>query len=681
MNNKQILKRKLENYLLRPMLASLLLVVMCIALFFVDKKCGFIACAATFVTILAEFIIYFVSKASIMPTLMRFALEQGQIQKELLNQLAVPYALLDTDGKILWGNKQFVDRIGGGSKKRIRKNIGIFFPQLTSEIVNVKERMDINLEYDGASYHAEVKRITIDEVFDDEDTVVNTKGEALIALYLFDVTELNHYKRENKEQKLVAGLLYIDNYDEVMESTEEVRHALVEALVDRRINMYLGSIDAIVKKMEKDKYLFVFRQKFLPQLKDTKFVILDEVKSINVGNEIPITLSIGVGAETDSFMEAYEYARDAMGLALGRGGDQAVVKHGDKILYFGGKSGGTEKTTRVRARVKGQAFTELLNNKNRVIIMGHKRPDADSFGSAVGVYRLVKSFNKDAHIVINEVTSAISPLISSFKGNSLYGDDMIYNSEQAINSIDDMTLVVVVDVNRPSMTECEDLLALAKSVVVFDHHRQTNETIENATLSYIEPYASSACEMVAEMMQYIDVKVKIRPVEADAMYAGIVIDTDNFVTKTGVRTFEAASYLRRNGADVVRVRKMFRSDMYSFKQLAEGVVNSQIYLDAFALSKVRPENSDAPTVIAAKVANELLDVEGVRASFVVTESGGTAYISARSVDDVNVQVIMEKLGGGGHANIAGAQLAGVSDDEAILKIKELLEEMNKAGDI
>lgn len=681
MNNKQILKRKLENYLLRPMLASLVLIVMCAVLFFVDKTCGFIACAAVFVTILAEFIIYFVSKTSIMPTLMRFALEQGQIQKELLNQLAVPYALLDTDGKILWGNKQFVDRIGGGSKKRIRKNIGIFFPQLASEIANIKEFININLEYDGASYHGEVKRITIDEVFDDEDTVVNTKGEALIALYLFDVTELNHYKRENKEQKLVAGLLYIDNYDEVMESTEEVRHSLVEALVDRRINMYLGSIDAIVKKMEKDKYLFVFRQKFLPQLKDTKFAILDEVKSINVGNEIPITLSIGVGAETDSFMEAYEYARVAMGLALGRGGDQAVVKHGDKILYFGGKSGGTEKTTRVRARVKGQAFTELLNNKNRVIIMGHKRPDADSFGSAVGVYRLVKSFNKDAHIVINEVTSAISPLISSFKGNSLYGDDMIYNSEQAINSIDDTTLVVVVDVNRPSMTECEDLLALAKSVVVFDHHRQTNETIENATLSYIEPYASSACEMVAEMMQYIDVKVKIRPVEADAMYAGIVIDTDNFVTKTGVRTFEAASYLRRNGADVVRVRKMFRSDMYSFKQLAEGVVNSQIYLDAFALSKVRPENSDAPTVIAAKVANELLDVEGVRASFVVTESGGTAYISARSVDDVNVQVIMEKLGGGGHANIAGAQLADVSDDEAILKIKELLEELNKAGDI
>ncbi|MDE6025377.1 MAG: DHH family phosphoesterase [Lachnospiraceae bacterium] len=681
MNNEKILKKKIENYLLGPMVAQLALVIMCIVLFFIDKRCALIVSVVTFGVIIGEIINYYISKSSVLPTLMSFALEQGQIQKELLNELAVPYALIDTDGKILWGNKQFVEKIGDGSKKKIRKNISTFFPQVAAEIIGVKDIINLDLEYKDSSYVAEIKKIELDEVFDDEDTVVSTKGEALIALYLFDVTELNHYKRENKEQKLVAGLLYIDNYEEVMENTEEVRHALVEALVDRRINMYLGSIDAIVKKMEKDKYLFVFRQKFLPQLKETKFAILDEVKSINVGNEIPITLSIGVGAETESFMEAYEYARVAMGLALGRGGDQAVVKHGDKILYFGGKSGGTEKTTRVRARVKGQAFTELLNDKNRVIIMGHKRPDADAFGSAVGVYRLVKSFNKDAHIVINEVTSAIRPVISSFKGNSLYGDDMIYNSEQAINCIDDKTLVVVVDVNRPSMTECEDLLSLAKSVVVFDHHRQTNETIENATLSYIEPYASSACEMVAEMMQYTDVKVKIRPVEADAMYAGIVIDTDNFVTKTGVRTFEAASYLRRNGADVVRVRKMFRSDMYSFKQLAEGVINSETFMGIFALSKVKPEQSDAPTVVAAKVANELLNVEGVRASFVVTENGGTSYISARSVDDVNVQVIMEKLGGGGHANIAGAQLKDVSDDDAIEKIKVLLDEMYKAGDI
>lgn len=681
MNNEKILKKKMEKFLLTPLLISIVFMVLSGFLFLVDTKSAIIVTTVVTVVILVELVVYFVSKAGIMPALIRFAIEQGQIQKELLNELAVPYALLDTDGKILWGNKLFIDAIGEGSKKRIRKNILAFFPTIGSDVLNSEETVNMDLEYNEVSYNALIRRITFDEVFEDEDTVVAPKGEALIALYLFDITELKHYKKENEEQKLVAGLLYIDNYEEVMENTEEVRHSLVEALVDRRINMYLATIEAIGKKIEKDKYLFVFQQKFLPQLRETKFAILNEVKSINVGNEIPITLSIGIGADTNNFAEAYEYSRVAIGLALARGGDQAVLKSGDKTFYFGGKSAGTEKSTRVKARVKAQAFKELLVDKDTVIIMGHKRPDADSFGSAVGVYRLVKTLGKNAHIVINEVTSAIRPVLSGFKGNSIYGDDMIISSEEAIGKVNANTLVVVVDVNRPTMTECEELLTLANSVVVFDHHRQTNDIIENSTLSYIEPYASSACEMVAEMLQYVEEKVKVRPLEADAMYAGIVIDTDNFLTKTGVRTFEAASYLRRIGADVVRVRKMFRSDMYSFKQLAEGVMNSEVYMDAFAISQVKPDDSDAPTVVAAKVANELLDVEGVRASFVVTEKDDVVYVSARSVDDVNVQVVMEKLGGGGHANIAGAQLKGLTADVAIIQIKELLETMYKEGDI
>ena len=681
MSNEKILKGKIEKYLLRPLLISLVLIMMTVVIYMMDRKSGIFAAIVVVLVLASELVLYICTKTSIMPSLVSFALEQGQLQKELLKELAVPYALLDLDGKILWGNNMFIAQIGDGSKKRIRKNISAFFPEIGTDVLASEEPVNMDLEFNEIQYSALIKKVIFNEVFADEDSVVEPKGEALIAMYLFDTTEINKYKRENYEQKLVAGLLYIDNYDEVMENTEEVRHSLVEALVDRRINMYLASIDSIGKKLEKDKYLFVFQQKYLPQLKDTKFAILDEVKSINVGNEIPITLSIGVGAETDSFAEAYEYARVAIGLALGRGGDQAVIKYGDKISYFGGKSAGTEKNTRVKARVKAQAFKELLNNKDRVIIMGHKRPDADSFGSAVGVYRLVKTLNKDAHIVINEVTSAIRPLINGFKGNSVYGDEMIITSEQAINSVDQNTLIAVVDVNRPSMTECEELLGLAKSVVVFDHHRQTNEIIENATLSYIEPYASSACEMVAEMLQYIDEKVRLRPLEADAMYAGILIDTDNFLTKTGVRTFDAAAYLRRNGCDVVRVRKMFRSDMYSVKQLAEGVMNSEIYMNSFALSQVEPESSDAPTVVAAKVANELLDVEGVRASFVVTQQEDVVYISARSVDDVNVQVIMEKLGGGGHANIAGAQLKNSSAELALIQIKELLETMYRDGDL
>ncbi len=681
MNNEKILKKKIEFYLITPIFVSLFLILMCGGLYFVDQRAAVIATVAVVLVILVELLVYVVTKKAVMPTLISFSFEQGQIQKELLKELAIPYALLDTDGKILWGNKLFVDQVGGGSKKRIRKNISAFFPQIGSEAFNAKTTVNMELELEGMQYVAELKKITFDEVFQDEDSIVDPKGGDIIAFYLHDVTELKKYKQENFDQKLVAGLIYIDNYDEVMENTEEVRHSLVEALVDRRINMYLSSIDAIGKKIDNDKYLFVCQQKYLPQLKDTKFAILNEIKSINVGNEIPITLSIGIGSETDNFAQAYEYARVAIGLALGRGGDQAVIKYGDKISYFGGQSAGTEKSTRVKARVKAQAFKEILESKETVLIMGHKRPDADAFGAAVGVYRFVKTLGKNAHIVLNEVTSATRPVVSGFQGNSLYGDDMIINSEYAISKVSPTTLVVVVDVNKPSMTECEELLDMASSVVVFDHHRQTNEIIENATLSYIEPYASSSCEMVAEMLQYIDEKVKIRQQEADAMYAGIMIDTDNFLTKTGVRTFEAASYLRRNGADTVRVRKMFRSGIYETKQLAEGIINAQTYMDFFAISRVKPDGSDAPTVIAAKVANELLNIDGIRASFVVTEKDGTAFVSARSVDDINVQVIMEKLGGGGHANVAGAQLANTTDELAIIQIKELLETMYKEGDL
>ncbi|MBQ7708141.1 MAG: DHH family phosphoesterase [Lachnospiraceae bacterium] len=668
MESEKLLKKKIEQLLLIPTAASLLLVGMCVVLFLINNKCAIVASMVVGTFIIIEVIILLLSKSFLSPMLFNFSMQHSQVQKQLLDEFAVPYAIIDTDGKVLWGNAPFIEAFGEGIKKRVKRNIEAFFPEVTEDLLTSEEDVSIDVSYNDIEYSALIKKIS------NEDGTV-------IAFYLFDVTELNRYKRENLEQKLVSGLIYIDNYDEVMDNTEEVRHSLVEALVDRRISMYLGTIDAIGKKIEKDKYFFVFRQKFLPQLKETKFAILNEIKSLNVGNEIPITLSIGIGADTDSFSEAYEYSRTAIGMALARGGDQVVVKYGDKITYFGGNSAGTEKSTRVKARVKAQAFKELLANKDNVMIMGHKRPDADSFGSAVGVYRLVKTLGKNAHIVLNEETSAIKPMVSGFKGNSVYGDDMIISSEQAINSVNDDTLIVVVDVNRPSMTECEELLTLAKSVVVFDHHRQANEKIENATLSYIEPYASSACEMISEMLQYIEEKVKIRPVEADAMYSGIVIDTDNFLTKTGVRTFEAAAYLRRCGADVTRVRKMFREDISVHKHLAEGVNNAEIYKKQFAISSVKPDGIEAPTVVAAKIANDLLNVDGVRASFVVTSQGNTAYISARSVDDMNVQVAMEKLGGGGHANVAGAQLEGESIESAVVKIKELLDEMYKEGDI
>ena len=614
-------------------------------------------------------------------TMVEYALEQGKIQNELLRDLAVPYTILDTDGHVMWANSKFYEIIGVTDKKHIKKTIEAYFPQLTPAVFNGAEDLAMDIEYGDRIFNADIRRVDLTNVFL-EDKAEHKDDEIVIAVYLFDVTELRRLMQENEDQKLVAGLVYIDNYDEVMDSLEDVKHSILTALVDRKINMYLSNADAIVRHIENDKYFCVFRQKYMQMLRDDKFALLDEVKSINVGNEIAMTLSMGIGLGSDSFIEDYEYAKVAIGLALGRGGDQVAVKAGDQVTYYGGKSAGTEKTTRVKARVKAQAFEELLVGKEKVIIMAHKRPDSDAFGSAVGIYRMVSALGKEAYIVLNEVTDAIKPIVATFN-NSNYSD-MIVNSEQAMSMVDNGTMLVVCDVNRPSMTECEELIGMVSTVVVFDHHRQTSEAIQKATLSYIEPFASSACEMIAEMYEYMSVTPKLRQQEADAMYAGILIDTDNFLVKTGVRTFEAAAFLRKSGADVTRVRKMFRSSMMEMKERSQGISNAEIYMNNFALSYVDPdpESEDAPTVPVAKVANELLNVVNVKASFVVTEAdNGVLYVSARSIGDVNVQIIMERFNGGGHANVAGAQLPDKKKEEFFEELKAVLKEMYESGEI
>jgi len=314
--------------------------------------------------------------------------------------------------------------------------------------------------------------------------------------------------------------------------------------------------------------------------------------------------------------------------------------------------------------------------------MGHKNPDADSLGSAIGIYRLAKTLGKNAHIILNEVTSAIRPVYDTIHNQTaVYGDDMFINNEKAIDLKDANTMLVVVDVNRPCLTECEDLLKYVKTIVVLDHHRQAGDTIKNAVLSYIEPYASSSCEMVTEILQYIVDKPKLKPAEADALYSGMLVDTDNFVSKAGVRTFEAAAYLRRSGADVVRVRKMFREDMDHYKLRAEAVRGSEMYLDEFAFAVCPTTGTGNPTVLGAQVANELLDIQGVRASFVFTVLPDKIHVSARSLENLNVQVIMEKIGGGGHLNMAATQLYDCTLDEAIEKVKALLKTMKEEGDI
>ena len=684
--------------------------LMTVFMYFAGIGAGVMATVFTIIYSTISIIVYLRMISLSKDRYVEFAMEHGKMQKELIKEFPVPYALLDEDGKVVWVNDEF-SRITETSKRKLMKlNIVQVFEEVTEESLPYQENVtEGEIAFSGRQYRYEIRRVQVNKIEPDpEETDEGEKkgdGEGLktddgiktdsahgvrhhgktdtfLAFYMFDTTVVKQLTQENHDQKLVAGLIYIDNYDEIFESLEEVRHSLLVALVDRKINKYMANVDAIVKNLEKDKYMFVMPQKYLDQLRENKFALLDEVKAINIGNDLPLTLSISLGTDYKSFIENFEAARSAMELALGRGGDQAVIKSADRITYFGGKSQGTEKSTRVKARVKTLAFMELLETKEKVIIMAHKNPDMDAFGSGIGIYKMVTAMGKKAHIVVNEVSSAISPIYGNFTTSSIYPDDMIINNDQALGLVDDDTVVVVTDVNNPTLTECEELLSYAKSIVVFDHHRQTRDVIANATLSYIEPFASSACEMIAEMLQYMDEKIKLRPTEADAMYAGILIDTDNFLSKTGVRTFEAAAFLKRSGADVMRVRKMFRTDIETYRQKAAGVSHAEMVLDSFAISIITPEKGpESPLVLTAKIANEMLDIAGVRASFVIAQMGSDVKISARAIDDVNVQIIMERMGGGGHANVAAAQFANANAEDIKKELVELLNEMYKEGDI
>ena len=409
------------------------------------------------------------------------------------------------------------------------------------------------------------------------------------------------------------------------------------------------------------------------KIKEDKFSLLEEVKQVNIGNARSATLSIGLGLNTATYALSYQYARVAIDLALARGGDQAVIKDCNGITYFGGKKEQTAKNTRVKARVKAEALREFIVTKDQVIVMGHKIADPDSFGACMGIYRAAVSLEKKAHIVINEVTGSVRPLYDEIAESPAYEDDIFLTSDQALDYVNDNTMIIVVDTNKPQMTECPELLRRSRMIAVLDHHRQGSMIIDNAVLSYIEPYSSSACEMVAEVLQYIVDDIKIPSVEADCLYAGIMIDTNNFTTRAGVRTFEAAAFLRRSGADVTRVRKLLRDDLKSYQARAEAVRTAQIYRECYAIARCPSENLDSPTVIGAQAANELLNIAGVKASFVLTQYNNEVYISARAIDEVNVQVMMEKMGGGGHMNIAGAQVKA-SPDEVERMLKDIIDQ-------
>ena len=679
MKENMKVRGQLRWYLAWPLLLSLFLMFANVAVLLVSWQaaCMMLPFTITYIAMSAWLRVY--SRKRVLGGLVEFSAEYAWIQKQLLTEMALPYALADDDGRIVWMNQAFQEIIA--LEKGTRKNLLSLFPEVTKTDLAVdNETAQVHTSFGEYKFRLDLQPIFVSGT-EEEDIEALVSRQKLLAVYLFDETEILRYRQEITDERMVAGLIYLDNYDEALESVEEVRRSLLTALIDRKINKAIGSIEGVVKKLEKDKYFFTIKQKYMEQLEEERFSILEEVKAVNIGNEMAVTLSIGIGMGGDSYSQNYDFARAAIDMALGRGGDQAVVKDGSRIQYYGGKSQQLEKATRVKARVKAHALRELVETKDRLLIMGHQMSDIDSFGAAIGIYRIAVALNKKAHIVINQVTSSVQPMMDRFLDNPEYPEDLFLKGPQAAELVDNNTMLVVVDVNRPSITDAPELLKMVKTIVVLDHHRQSSEVITNAVLSYVEPYASSTCEMVAEVLQYIADGIRIKPAEADTMYAGIVIDTNNFTNQTGVRTFEAAAYLRRSGADVTRVRKLFRDDMADYKAKAYTITSAEVYRDSFSIGVCPAEGLHSPTIVGAQAANELLEIKGIKASVVLTEYQNTMYGSARSIDEVNVQVMMEQLGGGGHRTIAGAQLKDGTIEDAKRRVKEVIDQMLQKGDI
>ena len=572
--------------------------------------------------------------------------------------LPFPFVITDREDRIVWCNRAFFAMAG-----RSRGLMSELLPELTA----AQQGGAKVFAHNGRMYEIGSSGFTADE--------------ELTARYFIDDTDRILAVQRAEERLPVRAEIYIDNYDEVMASVEPVRQSLLAAIIERRLTKYFGQYDGILNKLEKDKYVAVMNTKALREIEKTHFSILEDIKGVSIGNAIAPTLSIGIGLNGETLNEDAGLCRMAMDLCLGRGGDQAIIRTAEETRYYGGKSHGQEKNTRVKSRIKAQALKELFMTKDQILVMGHSLPDIDAVGSAVGIYRIARAMAKKVHIVLEEETSSIRPVVQRFRSNPDYPEDLFIRGARALELLDDNTAVVVVDVNKPSYTECPELIYNSGCIVVLDHHRQGEEAIAKATLSYIEPYASSASEMVAEVLQYMMMNIKLTQEEADAMYAGIVVDTNNFMNKTGVRTFEAAAYLRRNGADTARVRKMFREPMEDYQAKAETVRNVELVGDHYAFGVCSAEGLESPTIVAAQAANDLLNIIGIKASMVFTKFQDKIYISARSIDEVNVQLIMERLGGGGHLSTAGAQLKGCTIEEAMTLVKETIHQMEEEGAI
>lgn len=578
--------------------------------------------------------------------------------KNTLSTIPIPLVIVDEEGKLLWSNSLFASV---APKNFFGQNIDTLIKNFNAQkIVNKKAQSYNKIEIDGDFYNVLTSTIELDS---DE-----RRKKHLILLYFVNKTDYYLMYEMYNDKKPIVALIEVDNYDEVTKSTEEINRPFLIAEVEKKINAFSNSIEGLVRKYDDMKYIVIFENKYLPQLIENKFEILDNMRGIYFGNRIPLTLSIGIGKNGDTINKTHQYAVAAKDLALGRGGDQAVIKDEDRLSFYGGKAKEVEKRTRVKARVVAHAISELIDESSEVIIMGHDTPDIDCLGSALGIYRGCALRKKPAYILINKSNDSIDKALKKIDASGDY-KNVFLNDEQVMEKISEHTLLIIVDVHRKNFVEFPELVDKVENIVIIDHHRKSADFINNAAISYIEPYASSTCELVVEILQYLTEKPQLSELEAQILMAGIYVDTKSFTYKTGVRTFEAAGFLRSMGTDLVEVSKLFADDFSTYLERSRLISSAEVENNmAIAVYEGNPHN----TLIIPQAADELLKIEGIEASFVLGSVDGNVSISGRSHGNINVQLILESLGGGGHMTIAGAKLMNTTLEDAKIKLKQAI---------
>ena len=587
----------------------------------------------------------------------------GTAKKSLINS-PFPLIIIETTGNIIWKSSKFVYEFA---------NIDI-----NNYLIDILEEIKEDIEAQQDKKQKTItKKVQIgNKIYSVLGEYIrskqNDKSEYITILYFLDITQIMKEKKKYEDSKTCVGILTVDNYEEIIQRIDVENRPQVIAEIEKVIYDWAASTGGIVVKNDRNTFVYVFEYKYLKEIKENKFDILDQIKEINVEAGIQLTLSIAISIDGDTNYDKYKTALESMDIVLGRGGDQAVVKENGKYIFFGGRTEEVEKRTKVKARTVAHALENLIKESDNILIMGHSNGDIDSMGSSLGIYRLAKTLEKETNIVNNTYGMTLSKFIEELEKDDEY-KDVIIGKNEALSKATNKTLLIVTDTHKQNYVEVPELLDKVGQIVVIDHHRRSTDYIENATLTFQEVYASSAAELVTEILQYTDVKIKLKPIEVEGLYGGIMVDTKNFTFKTGVRTFEAAAYLRKCGVDIIKVKKWFQSDLNSYNEIANIVKNAEMYDNSIAIAIYDKEDKDA-NLICAKAADELLTISDITASFVLGNVGDKVCISGRSIGDVNVQLILEKLGGGGHITLAGAQVEGMTLEEVK---QELINRINE----